>query len=142
MKEKINHYKVRIFDNFSQYERKGIIFSTEEQAEKYIEFMKKYDGDSKSGHISYKIEKEAVYLSEDVMIINWIKQQIRYLNDKLGELRDENGNLPPVWTGDYQIYTKYEKEYEKKLKEKEELLKFYQAKLKDETNEEKQSLNL
>lgn len=124
-------YKAMAYDNYSQDEGETIFFATKKQANNYVEFMKKYDPNTKEGYTTYTIGKQVVYLSEYAMIINYLKNEIRDLEDELEELKNDN---------DY-FSENQELEYETKIIEKEELLKSYQEKLNDETNEEKQSLN-
>ena len=123
-------YEVVSWDRYSQREDKTIFFATGPQAYNYVEFMKENDPDTIAGYISYEIKKQTVYLSEDVIIIRWLKQNIRNSEDNLEKLKDEDGNIP-AWGVDLQQY----KKYEKRLKDYEELLKSYQEKLLSKNNE-------
>ena len=119
-------YKAMAYDNYTQDEGETIFFATKKQAINYVDFMKKYDPNTKEGYTTYTIGKQVVYLSEYAMIINYLKNEIRDLEDELEELKNDN---------DY-FSKNQELEYETKIKEKEELLKFYKEKTMNNNDKE------
>ena len=130
-KIKIHCCSVVCYNNYIQKESETIIFSSEKQADNYIDFMNKYDGDTKAGYYSYEKRKQVVYLSEDFLIIKHLERECRQIKNKLKKLKDKDGNIP-TYGYDLIIY----KEYLEKLKEKEELLKSYKEKTMNNNDKE------
>ena len=134
-KVKIYCYKAMAYDNYSQDEGETIFFTTKKQAINYVKFMEQNDPNTKGGYTTYTIAKQVVYLSEYAMIINYLKHKIRGLEEDLEEIENDNGYYEGYYTENDKL------EYERKIKETEQLLAYYQEKLSSETNEKNYQQN-